>query len=343
MDPTKFIQTYLTGSPESQFHGREVTMVDQWEGSDNLLWLVECQGEEAVAKLYLDAGQIRSRREYDGQYLFSRDGLAPRPRWREQDPPGLPRPILVYQWMPGEPLDSEDPGQVTDLALAVARIHSVDANLTRGFCPHPINLSYSWKLLSQGVTQIDGWLSARGADQVQVAFAHLAGHALTLVNRALPLWKAAPSAPVHGDLKLENMIHSRGRTVLLDWEQFGLGDPALDAATFLHVNRQELDGAMQARWLETYLAAVDQPGLAERIDVYDKLLPFQAVCFLLDGLRETLLGDEWTQAGPEAMEATRQFLTETIAASWRHAAQKLDCREVVGEGEVAALFGEGKN
>jgi Ser/Thr protein kinase RdoA (MazF antagonist) len=234
---------------------------------------------------------------------------------------------------------------VTSLAQAVARIHSVDANLTRGFSPHPINLSYTWKLLSQSATQIDGWLAARRADEIQVAFAHLAGHALTLVNRAAPLWKTAPSAPVHGDLKLENMLHSRGRVVLLDWEQFGLGDPALDAATFLHVNRQELDQAMQAHWLEIYLAAVDQPGLSERIDVYDKLLPFQAVCFLLDGLRETLLGDdlnnELGEAGPEAIEATRQFLTETIVASWRHAARKLDCRAVVGEEEVRVLFERG--
>ncbi len=338
MNPTQSIQTYLTGSPESQFHGREVTMVDQWEGSDNLLWLVECQGEQAVAKLYLDAGQIHSRREYDGQYLFSRDGLAPRPRWREQDPPGLPRPILVYEWTPGDPLDPADRAQVESLALAVARIHSVDANLTRGFSPHPISLSYTWKLLSQSVTQIDGWLAARGADQVQVAFAFLAGHALTLVNQALPLWKTAPSAPVHGDLTLENMVHSRGRTVLLDWEQFGLGDPALDAATFLHANRQELDEAVQARWLETYLAAVDQPGLAERIAVYDKLLPVQAVCFLLDGLRETLLSNELAEAGPEAYEATRQFLTETILASWSHAAQKLGCQEMVEAEAVGALF-----
>ncbi len=60
---TPSIHRYLTAAPTSHFLGQPVEMVDAWEGRDNLLWRVHCRGQEAVLKLYLDAGQARSRRQ----------------------------------------------------------------------------------------------------------------------------------------------------------------------------------------------------------------------------------------------------------------------------------------
>ena len=65
-DLTTAIHTYLTTAPTSAFHGLAVEMLDHWRGEENLLWRVECAGQEAVVKLYLDAGQARSRRQFDG-------------------------------------------------------------------------------------------------------------------------------------------------------------------------------------------------------------------------------------------------------------------------------------
>ena len=76
-DLTAAIHTYLTTAPASGFAGQDVRVVDAWRGEDNLLWRVTAGGQEAVVKLYLDAGQARGRRQADGQRLFAPPGLAP--------------------------------------------------------------------------------------------------------------------------------------------------------------------------------------------------------------------------------------------------------------------------
>ena len=48
MTLTTAIQTYLTDAPTSEFRGLEVTVVDHWEGRDNLLWRVEASGPDAA-------------------------------------------------------------------------------------------------------------------------------------------------------------------------------------------------------------------------------------------------------------------------------------------------------
>ena len=71
-----------------------------------MLWRVESRGQEAVLKLSLDAGQVRSRREFDGQTLLAPFGLAPPPLWLDRIPETLPRSVLVYRWVAGEPFDA---------------------------------------------------------------------------------------------------------------------------------------------------------------------------------------------------------------------------------------------
>ncbi|GAB3620567.1 hypothetical protein GCM10027417_18280 [Glutamicibacter endophyticus] len=57
--------------------------------------------------------------------------------------------------------------------------------------------------------------------------------ALVTAAEELRAWEAAHQvAPIHGDLRLDQFHLSDGRPVLLDWEEFGLGDPARDLGTF---------------------------------------------------------------------------------------------------------------
>lgn len=332
------IHTYLTTSPESQFLGRDVRVTTQWEGSDNLLWRVEHEGGVAVIKMFLDAGQVRSRRQFAGHETFSRLGLAPRLLWVDQIPEGLPRPVMVYEWAPGEMPAGDNAGQMYALATTVAQVHNSDPGALTRFCPHPANLDYFQRLLSASITQIDGWLAAYDVTTIQVAFARLAGNAMTLINRALPLWSNARPTPVHGDIKLANAIADFGSvTQLLDWEMFGLGDPALDVATFLHWSQHELDDAMQLLWLAAYIKLSEQPDIYERINVYRKLLPFQSVCYLLSGLGAIAKAGE--MPGDDDAPA-RAFLQETLLVSWRQAASRLGAGSSLGEKDVNALFGK---
>lgn len=89
-NPNDEILNYLTTAPASVFAGQPVNLLDHWAGEANLLWRVESRGQGAVLKLYLDAGQVRSRREFDGQTLSAPFGLAPPPLWLDRIPETLP-------------------------------------------------------------------------------------------------------------------------------------------------------------------------------------------------------------------------------------------------------------
>lgn len=295
-------------------------MLGHWEGHDNLLWRVEQRGQEAVVKLFLDAGQARGRRQYDAHERFAPFGMAPRPLWFDRYPEGLSRQVLVYLWMPGEPLDLADTRQRVALARSVAQLHNGDPAEVRRFCPHPVNLDYFWRVLSGSIPPLQQWLADQRTRALRQLFDRLAMQAQTLVEASLPLWQATPPTPVHGDLRSENLIDSFGVAVLLDWEMFGLGDPALDVASFLHLSQDVLATDAAEAWLDHYLAGFDHPGLRQRIDSYRVLLPFQDVCFLLNGLREHLHqpveSDEITTALP--------FLSATLSAALNRAATELN-------------------
>ncbi|MBX3012279.1 MAG: aminoglycoside phosphotransferase family protein [Caldilineaceae bacterium] len=316
-DLTTTIHTYLTTAPTSNFLQRPVAMLDHWQGSSNLLWRVNCAGEDAVVKLYLDAGQARGRRQFDGHQCFSPLGLAPQPLWFDRHPAGLARQVLVYRWAPGRPLDAPTDAPLVALAQTVAQVHGSDPTTVRRFCPNPLNLDYLWRVLQGGLGPLDAWLHAQQATLVQHQFTMLATQAQTLVEAALPLWQQIPPTPVHGDLKLENALDSFGQVLLLDWEMFGLGDPAYEVATFLQSIQAHLPADVADLWLESYRMRFDQPGLAQRIAVYQRLLPFQAVAYLLHGLR---------QQSPTELPLLREnqpFLVATLNLAFTQAANAL--------------------
>jgi Ser/Thr protein kinase RdoA (MazF antagonist) len=329
---TAQVHRYLTEAPSSHFLGQPVEMLAHWTGHDHLLWRVACRGQEAVLKLYLGAGQARSRRQYDGQQLFAPMGLAPVPLWVDRYPEGLSRQMLVYVWTPGEPMRGDDAETMAALAHAIAHVHSSDATHVRRMCPHPLNLDYFWRVLAGGLPPLQRWLAGQPALEAAVLFEALTTQAARLVESAPAQWLQTAPIPVHGDLRLENAIDSFGAVVLLDWEMFGLGDPALEVATFLHWSQSEIDERGQETWLNHYFAGFDQPGLAQRVALYRRLLPFQAACFLLNGLAE--YGDEPAKAAELA--ASLPDLAATLAAALRQAATALD----VDEDDIDALVQE---
>lgn len=329
---TEDIHTYLTTSPGSNFLNRPVAMVAVWEGTNNLLWRVESGGQEAVVKYYQDAGQARGRRQLDGQERFHPVGIAPRPLWFDRYPTGLSRQVLVYEWQPGEVLTTPDTGQLMRLAQAVAQIHSGDPTAVRRFSPNPVNLDYLWNVLQGGIPALQSWLHEQDAANLLTMIQQLTANAQALVAAALPLWTGVAPTPVHGDLKLENTVNSFGTIVLLDWELFGLGDAAYDVATFLHMSQAELDEAQQELWLDSYLATFAQPNLAQRIGVYQRMLPVQTLTYLLHGLRQS------TPAETTAIRENQDFFQATLTAALTQAAAALQVEPEVPEAEIAALF-----
>ena len=102
------------------------------------------------SRCFRDAGQARSRRQFDGQAQFAGRGLAPEPLWYDRYPNGLPRQVLVYRWMEGEALTLAYRFHNMALADAVARVHITDRDDVQRFSPHPFNLLTFWQIWQAG-------------------------------------------------------------------------------------------------------------------------------------------------------------------------------------------------
>ncbi|MCB0045562.1 MAG: phosphotransferase [Caldilineaceae bacterium] len=314
---TTAIHTYLSAAPTGLFNGREVTLVQAWAGADNLLWRVQADDQDAVLKLFLDAGQARSRRQFAGQECFAPLGLAPQPLWVDRYPAGLAHQALVYAWAEGTAPDPTASSDAELLAEAVAIIHSYMPETMPRVSPHPVNLAYLQRLLASSISSIDLWLSQAGAPALQQAFGRTAGVAMSRMHQAQPLWANARPGLIHGDLTLEHVIMTGRGPVLLDWEMFGLGDPALEIGGFLLQSRSVFSDEQQAHWLTRYLARMAQPGLEQRIAAARAVLPFRHLCRLLDGVRQS---DEPGEIDAE----TRLAIADLINRTWQASDAALD-------------------
>ncbi len=320
-DLTAQIHQYLTTAPSSLFAQQKVEMLAHWEGDANLLWRVsvanqQVANQQAVVKLFLDAGQARSRRQFDAHQLFAPLGLAPQPLWADRYPHGLSRQLIVYHWSDGETITPTDPSALIAWAEAIATLHASPPDDVRRISPHPVNLDFFWRIEQGSIAQIEDWLAPSGLALTKL-FKTLATATEQLVQVGLPLWATAAPTPIHGDLAREHTLVERGRVVLLDWEMFGLGDPALDVARLLQREALSLEPHQVDSWLNTYLRFVDQPAMAERIDLFQRLLDVHNVIYLVVGLQQhttTQLDNDLRDAVPYLQAALSTAIDHATAA-----------------------------
>lgn len=317
-DPTERIYAYLTAAPASGFAGLNVEILEQWRGDDNLLWRVRAGEEEAVVKLFLDAGQARGRRQFDGQQLFAAAGIAPEPLWFDRYPEGLPRQVLVYRWVEGQALQPDDPDALLAFVASLAAVHSGDVEAVRRISPHALNLEYFWSLLSGGLKPTQQWLEQGGHTQMAALLRELAARGEAFVSEGLPLWQATPPTLIHGDPRAENVVIRADRAVLLDWELFGLGDPALEIGEWLHRQRMRWSGALQERLLVEYTFLTGDTTVDARVQLYRKLLLLRDATFLLRGAQQISpperMQPEYSQAVPGLVEMSMRALMESAEA-----------------------------
>jgi hypothetical protein len=241
----------------------------------------------------------------------------------------------VVRWTPREEDGWRfDPDDLAALAASVAAVHNGEASAVRRISPRAVNLDYFWRVLAGGLAPTTSWLEAVGCLHLAELVHALTTRAAAIVAEARLLWQSATPTPVHGDLRLEHALMQGRRAVLLDWEMFGLGDPALDVATFLRQDAGTMDDASRAHWLACYCDAVRSPELSARIDVYARLLPLQQFAFLLGGLRQLTPSD---RHDPD-LRNNMAFLRQTLAATGEAAAANLLANPAMPLNEIDHLL-----
>ncbi|MDE0180783.1 MAG: aminoglycoside phosphotransferase family protein [Caldilineaceae bacterium] len=308
IDWTQAIQNYLTGAVSSRFRNQDAAVVEHWQGRDNLLWRVRTGGgDDAVVKMFTDAGQARSRRQFSGHEQFAAAGLAPQPLWYDRYPHGLPRQLLVYRWADGGPVRLADPKHRAALAAAVACVHRADPGAVQRFSPHPFNLLTFWQIWQAGEAPLRTWIEQCPAPLLAEILAMLWSAAHRTMDAALQQLGETPPTPVHGELTAQNALFDADRVILVDWEFFGLGDPAQEVARLLFFEGKDWARRNRETWWDGYSPFQSEPGMPDRVELYLRLFHFQAATFLLDGVRQ----------GEMPASAAEELESDSDASSYR--------------------------
>ena len=194
-------------------------------------------------------------------------------------PLAVPRPlgylarhrVLVQESVSGAVPSEREPGRFEQIGAALSRLHassvvlgpptSVADHLRDLVRPHPAALAHAFPMLSAQINEL-----------------------LELLL-ALP---ACGAAPIHRDLHPRQLLLTRSRVWLLDWDLAAQGDPALDVGN--------LCAYLRARWAPTsaesavaaFLAGYTPtagPGVMDRVGWFEAFASLRLACkaFRLQG------------------------------------------------------------
>jgi thiamine kinase-like enzyme len=263
-----------------------------------------------LVKCYPTAAAEAAQRETTGLRLAGPLGLSATLTAADEGAGGLGGPVVIAQRLTGAPLGT---GQIGDddaddwLFLLLTLHHLPPDRVTLASSLSP-DLRTWWQRVQPA------WDACRVAyvgpryQPLLDALARLHTIAGVRVETHRTLWSDLVRRPCHGNPVSANVWRTADRLVLVEWDGFGLGDPALDLgrATVLGVLEGALDPRQYARFLSQYLDGMRDladPTIAQRIEVFASVLPLGFAFFLLSAL------------GPSGTGSARPSIPSTLRAS----------------------------
>ncbi len=114
------------------------------------------------------------------------------------------------------------------------------------------------------------------------------------------------TAPCHVDSYCENFLDDGARTLLIDWEYSGIGDPMWDLANFSRENR--LDAAVDAHVLRSYFGAEPPPSQVARFEVSTPLCALFGASWCLVQVAAGNDTSDWDADGRRRLRAAASTL-----------------------------------
>ena len=236
-------------------------------------------------------------REFRALELLSALDIAPQPRAYLPHRPDR-KPIVVYDYMDGQMWDRRIPtagelGQLSALWIRISEIESDTLWVSRNYEQSTVNI---WKGVQELLENYSSW--AESSFEPAIITAQLCcalGEQRLEVVEELSQYEV-PLCFCRSDPRFANVIsRPGGKLGMVDWEDSGLRDPALDLADLMtHPNQEDLLspvqwGAFLSPYVETRGRIDDD--LSERLHLYRGLLPVWWLAILLsEGLRRFAAG-----------------------------------------------------
>lgn len=290
----------------------------------NRLYDIRAQGWHWIAKEYLKPDEFDDapQREYGALNLLKHLDIAPQPV-HVAPPVGTRGPLVIYEFMAGEMWDRHSPtagelNQLADLWLTMNAVEDDNLWLARSM-EH--SLSEIVERFSVTFQRYADWVEA-DFPQGRAA-ARLCQEMWAQRRQVLP--ELVNQKPVlcfcRSDPRFANVIRRPdNRLGLIDWEDSGLLDSALDLADLItHPNQEDL--VSQAQWqafLQPYIAERSRhdPGLARRMHLYLAIVPVFWLTIIINREMQRVQNEitaEWMMNELPASVRFRRYLARALA------------------------------
>jgi aminoglycoside phosphotransferase (APT) family kinase protein len=311
-------ERWLTVIAEARVAGEDsrtaggVTVQRVRGGFNNALYRVESGRQRYACKLCVTDERRRAAREYNALRTLEAAGLnvAPRPLCLDESCTILSFPVVVYRWVPGEPL-SPNPTEEQLVAL-LDNFHQVQT--LRPPEPGVPDAWFHWFSLDPYLDEMrtfpacyGPWLKGAFPDgeglnqRMDCLIDHCAKVFST--TKVDPSRERVPLRLCRVDVNLQNAIWGENRQLRwVDWEFSGWGDPAFELAELRwHAALEGLTDHQHAWLRENYQRPAGDTAFEARLAVWDCLVVTRWCLLILRAL--------WSaHSGPDRLRLTRPNL-----------------------------------
>jgi len=260
-------------------------------------YTIAASGGSIVVKAYTPTGVEHARREIAGMGLVDEINLAPDLLLAERGGGPLSGGVVVYRapagatWE-GRRLSDEEVGRWLFLLLTLHHLSVHGASVVSGLSKDP---TAWWRRTQPAWEACLVAYTARATQPMMRALTRLHAIVGARVQARRDLWSAVPRRQCHGDPIPAHVVSERGRTLLIEWEGFGLADPAMEIgrAAMLARLTGEIAEAQCARFLGEYrdgVSDLNDATLGERLEVFASIMPLGFAFHELRRLAETQMG-----------------------------------------------------
>lgn len=283
-------------------------------GDDEQAWHIASGAARAVVKWYAPGAGSRARREAAGLRLGGGLGMAPGLLFEDLDGAALGGPTLAFEDVRGERLgdaalsDADTRGWLFLLLM----LHHLSPDAVAGSSSMSPDIAAWWQ------RNLPVWEACKtlyhdaAYRPLMDALSNLHAIAGVRVGTNAGLWQDITRRPCHGNPVPAHVLRVDGRLLLVEWDGFGLGDPAMEVgrACALAVLSGELSSAQYVRFVSDYLDGTRDLGdrtLEERLRIFASVLPL-GFCFTV----LHLLGQESAMALEDRARYVKQVARALI-------------------------------